>query len=149
VSIRLPPRILAALGNPFVDQRNGWRNVFPYQFLRSDQTMPQSVYSQLIIFGTQDHYLAGLDAECTAKRSRDNNPPLLVDARMTFLPIDDIAGCAPAGSTNTEAAPSLVFFARVGTREACLCPGKEHEAQWLRESALNKTVIPNPPANPD
>jgi hypothetical protein len=91
--------------------------VFPYQFLRSDQTVRQSVYSQFIIFGTQDHYLAGLDAECTAKRSRDNTPPLLVHARMTFLPIDDIAGCAPAGSTNTEAAPPLLFFARVGTPE--------------------------------
>jgi len=83
--------MLAALGNSFVNHRNGWRNVFPYQFLRSDQTVRQSVYSQFIIFGTQDHYLDGLDAECTPKRSRDNNPPLLVDARMTFLPIDDIA----------------------------------------------------------
>jgi hypothetical protein len=102
--------MLAALGNSFVNHRNGWRNVFPYQFRRSDQTMRQSVYSQFIIFGTQDHYLAGLDAECTPKRSRNNNPPLLVDARMTFLPIDDIAGCAPAGSTHTEAAPPLRFL---------------------------------------
>src|SRR5260370_42485582 len=64
--------------------------MFAHQSLSLRQSLPQSCNSQLIVFDAQNDRVAGLYVKHTPKRSRDNNPPVFVNASMTLYRRHDI-----------------------------------------------------------
>src|SRR5260370_175105 len=61
-----------------------------HQSLSLRQSLAESCNSEIIVFDAQNDRVAGLYVKSTPKRSRDNNPPVFVNASMALYRRHDI-----------------------------------------------------------
>ena len=84
-TILLTFRCLSPFRNQFVNQRCTRFYVLPDQALSALNTPFQSRDAKFVIFDAQYDFIADINPHGFTKRSRDDNPPVLIDPGSSFL----------------------------------------------------------------